>query len=97
MVIDFDVLLHPTQFISEAKYNTNASALIDLNMVHQFDQNIPRQLVDILILPERQQKRIFYVNTIFNFRLFCLEALNDCPQSIGLLLIICFHVAVIGV
>ena len=67
MVIDFDVLLYPAQFISEAKYNTNASALVDLDMVHQFDQNIPRQLVDILILPERQQKRVFYINTISAF------------------------------
>ena len=37
MVIDFNVFLYPAQLVCEAEYNTNASALINFDMIYQFD------------------------------------------------------------
>ena len=56
MGIEFDKLSDPAQFVGKPEYNADTASLIDLNVIYQLDQNIPRQLFDILILPEGRQK-----------------------------------------
>ena len=97
MGIEFDKLSDPAQLVGKPEHNADTATLIDLDMVHQLDQNIPRQLFDVLILPEGRQEGIFRINAVFQLPLFFSEPFQDLVQCLGLLLIVLFHVPVIRV
>ena len=89
--VHFNVFLHPAQFVGKAEHDADTPALIDFNVIHQLNQNIPCQLVDVLELPERNKEWIFHINAILNFLLLGLEPFNNFFQSFGLMLIIRFQ------
>ena len=97
MGIELDKLSDPAQLVGKPEYDADTASLIDLDVVYQFDQNIPRQLFDVLILPEGRQEGVFRINAVFQFPLFFSEPFQDLVQCLGLLLIVLFHVPVIRV
>ena len=52
MGIELDKRSAPRQLVGKPEYNTDTAALVNLDMIHQFNQNIPCQRFDILILLE---------------------------------------------
>lgn len=53
MGIELNKFFDPAQLVSKAEHNADITALIHLDMIHQLNENVPCQLVDILILAER--------------------------------------------
>jgi hypothetical protein len=41
MGVDFNKILHPAEFISKPKDNANVTALMNNDIVNQFNQNFP--------------------------------------------------------
>ena len=83
MGIELDKLSDPAQLVGKPEYNADTASLIDLNVIYQLDQNIPRQLFDILILPEGRQEGIFRINAVFQLPLFFSEPFQDLVQCLG--------------
>ena len=61
---------HRAQPVGEAEHDADAAFLVYLNMVHQLDQKVSRQTVDVLKPAERGQKRMLRVRAALRPFLF---------------------------